>query len=211
MAPNRSCLSTGRQSNVHFTLPKMADPFIVPNPASSPHDRLTNASSIFRPPQAMLSELVQHERAKSRSSKRSSTRDVLGPKHAGVSKIGRRTPLSTRSDRNTKVLPKGLGSGHKRSGKRHSRRIITTRPDHPLFRQYEGISSIIDSKLIMLTLQLQLPTTKSKSLQICPPNSTKPNNRSAITSPTYSKRQNISPARSKHRHKHSSCHWVRRC
>jgi len=142
MARLRSSHSADRQSAVHFSIPKMADPFVIAkaNAITSPHDRVTEAPTIFRAPQGMLSELVHHERAKTRlSSKRTPARDVLAPKHAGVTKSGRRTPFSARSDRNTKLPAKSIASlSGKHTGKRRQRRISTTRPDHPLFRQYEG-------------------------------------------------------------------------
>jgi len=143
MARLRSIHPPGRHPNVHFSLSKMSDPpSAVKTTATSPlNDRVTKTSSIFRAPQAMLSELVHHERVKTRPSKRTPPRDVLAPKHAGIRKSERRTPLSVRSDRNTKILPKSLGSSGKRSSKRRQTRIRTPRPDHPLFRHYEGVSN----------------------------------------------------------------------
>jgi len=92
MAPIKANNSTARQHNVHFSPPNQANPFIVRDAIATPP--LTDARHGLRPSRALLSEQVTLERQRTSQRKLPRLRDVLSPKHAGISKSGQRTPLA---------------------------------------------------------------------------------------------------------------------
>jgi len=137
MAPSKANNSTARQHNVHFSPPKQANPFIVRDAIETPplmHDRHR-----ILPGRALLSEQVTLERQRTSQRKPPRSRDVLSPKHAGISKSGQRTPLASRS-RNSKMPghDRNTGTPGKPSARRAHRRARKVQPEHPLSRLLEG-------------------------------------------------------------------------
>jgi hypothetical protein len=128
-----------RQHSVHFALPKLADPFTVPTSGGHlPTDSSRrNSVPTYRPGKAMLSEAIEHERSRGLSKKKSSKRDILAPKHAGISKKGNRSPLGRR-DSNMKMNVRRSGSVKKKTAATRRRRMVKLQPHHPLLRVYEG-------------------------------------------------------------------------
>jgi len=137
MAPTKANNSAARQHNVHFSPPKQANPFIVRDAIETPP--LTDARHGLRPGRALLSEQVTLERQRTSQRKAPRSRDVLSPKHAGVSKTGHRTPLASRS-RNSKMSGhhRNTGTSGKPSTRRAHRRTSKVQPEHPLSRLLEG-------------------------------------------------------------------------
>jgi len=137
MAPIKANNSTARQHNVHFSPPNQANPFIVRDAIATPP--LTDARHGLRPSRALLSEQVTLERQRTSQRKLPRLRDVLSPKHAGISKSGQRTPLASRS-RNSKVSGhhRNTGTPGKPSARRSHRRADKIKPEHPLSRLLEG-------------------------------------------------------------------------
>jgi len=136
MAPIKANNSTARQHNVHFSAPKQANPFIVRDAIETPP--LTDARHGLRPGRALLSEQVTLERQRT-SRKAPRSRDILSPKHAGISKSGQRTPLTSRS-RNSKMSGhhRNTGTSGKPTARRSHRRASKIQPEHPLSRILEG-------------------------------------------------------------------------
>jgi hypothetical protein len=128
-----------RHHSVHFALPKLPDPFTVPLSGDQPitDSSLHHSASAYRPGKAMLSEAIEHERSRTLLKKKSSKRDILAAKPAGISKAGSRTPLSRR-DSNMKLNARRSGSAKKKTARTRRTRVIKLQPDHPLFRAYEG-------------------------------------------------------------------------
>jgi hypothetical protein len=137
MAPIKANNSTSRQHTVHFSPPKQANPFIVRDTIETPP--LTESRHGLRPGRALLSEQVTLERQRTSQRKPPRSRDVLSPKHAGISKSGHRTPLASRS-RNSKMSAqhRTTGTSGKRSVGRAHRRMSKVQPDHPILKLLEG-------------------------------------------------------------------------
>jgi len=137
MAPIKANNSTSRQHTVHFSPPKQANPFIVRDAIETPP--LTDARQGPHPDRALLSEQVTLERQRTGQRKLPRSRDVLSPKHAGISKSGHRTPLASRS-RNSKMSGhhRNTGPSGKLSTRRVHRRASKVQPEHPLTRLLQG-------------------------------------------------------------------------
>ena len=137
MAPIKTNNSAARQHTVHFSPPKQANPFIVRDAIETPP--LTDTCHGLRPGRALLSEQVTLERRRNSQRKPLRSRDILSPKHAGISKSGHRTPLASRT-RNSRISShhRTTGTSGKPSARRAHRRTSKLQPEHPLTRLLQG-------------------------------------------------------------------------